>query len=179
MVGPFKTKRHPGVVGFFDNEDDLLVAAKKAYEGGYRKFDTISPFPIHGMDDAMGLKRSPLPWVTFTFGFIGCAFAVWLQWWTSAVNYPLNIGGKPMFSLPAFIPVTFELTVLLAGLSSFAAVLVFCKLPQINPPILDPDLTSHKFALFIPSVDPQYSEDKCKQFLSSTGAKDVRTYSEF
>ena len=168
-----------GVVGFFDDENALLDAAKKTHGSGYRKFDTISPFPIHGMDAAMGLKASPLPWFTFVAGLIGCSFGLWLQWWTSAVSYPVNIGGKPFFSLPAFIPIVFEVTVLFAGLMSFGAVLILCRLPRVNPPILDPDLTSHKFALYIPSNDTGYSESKAKEFLSGIGAKDVREFSEF
>ena len=84
-----------------------------------------------------------------------------------------------MFSLPAFIPVVFEVTVLFAGLASFAAVLVFCRLPRVNPPILDPDLTSHKFALYIPSNDNGYEEGKATEYLKSLGATDVRSFSEF
>lgn len=173
------TTTHAGVVGFYDNEDLLLEAAKKTYAAGYRKFDTISPFPVHGMDDAMGLKRSPLPWFTFVFGAIGCMFGVGFQWWASSVNYPVNIGGKPSFALPAFIPVTFEVTILLAGLASAAAVLILCRLPRINPPIMDPDLTSHKFAIYIPANDSQFNESRCLEFLKSLGANDVRKYAEF
>ncbi len=179
LIQKFNGPNQSGVVGFFEDEDKLLEAAKKTYEGGHRHFDTISPFPIHGMDDAMGLKRSILPWFTFVGGAVGCAFALWFQWWTSAVDYPLNIGGKPLFSLPAFVPVIFEVTVLLAGLCSFAGVLVLCKLPRINPPILDPDLTSHKFALYIPSSESGYTEEKAKSFLSGIGASDIRSFSEF
>ena len=173
------TKNVGGLIGYFDNEDDLLKAARKTYSEGYRKFDTISPFPVHGMDEAMGLKPSSVPWFTFFAGFIGCSFALWFQWWTSAVDYPLNIAGKPFFSLPAFIPITFELTVLLAGLASFGAVLLLCRLPRNNPPILNPDLTCHKFALYIPEDDACYDSQKTKKYLESLKALDVLFYKEF
>ncbi len=181
MLNSTKTtkKTQNGTVGFFSDENVLLEAAGKTYKAGYREFDTISPFPIHGMDDAMGLKRSPIPWVTFVFGIIGLATAVGGQWYVAAYDWALNIGGKPFFSLPAFIPVTFELTVLFAGLSTFGAVLYFCKLPKVDPPIIDPDLTSHKFALFIPANDVGYSSDKAEAFLKSIGANDVRPVAEF
>ena len=168
-----------GVLGYFSDERALLAAAHRVYEAGYRRFDTLSPFPVHGMDEAMGLKRSPLPWVTFIAGVLGCAFGLWFQWWTSAVNWPLNIGGKPFFSLPAFIPIVFEVTVLFAGLASFGAVLVFCRLPQVNPPILDEDFTDHKFALFIPKEDAKFSDVESGRFLESLGATNVRKYERF
>ncbi len=174
-----RAKQVGGVIGYFNNEDDLLKAARATYSEGYRKFDTISPFPVHGMDEAMGLKRSPVPWFTFFAGLVGCTFALWFQWWTSAVDYPLNIAGKPFFSLPAFIPIIFELTVLLAGLASFGAVLLLCRLPQIKPPILNPDLTCHKFALYIPESDPCYDQSKTKKHLEGLKALDVQSYKEF
>lgn len=168
-----------GIVGIFDDEHLLLDAAKKTYAAGYRKFDTISPFPIHGMDDAMGLKRSPIPYVTFTFGVIGFLSALLLQWYTAAFDWPVNVGGKPAFSLPAFIPVTFELTVLFAGLATFASVLFFCRLPKIDPPILDPDLTSHRFGLFIPNDDVGFEATRAESHLKTVGAVEVKKVAEF
>lgn len=163
-----------GIVGFFDDEMKLLEAAKKVQAEGYEKFDTISPFPIHGMDEVMKLKRSPVPWVTMVFGTVGCACGVLLQWWTSAVSWPLNVGGKPLFSLPAFVPIIFEVTVLFAGLATFGAVLVFCKLPKINAPVIDADLTSHRFALYILENDKNYDENQSQNFLKELGAVDVK-----
>ena len=174
----FKTT--PGVVAFFENEKSLLNAAKVTYDSGYRNFDTISPFPVHGMDDVMRLKRSIVPWVTFSFGVLGCAFGTWFQYWTSAVNYPVNIAGKPFFSLPAFVPIIFELTVLFAGLATFVSILFLCKLPKINPPILDVDLTCHKFALLIFEVDKKYeSANKSLEFLNSLNCTEAREYLKF
>ena len=177
--GKEKSAKTGGVVGYFDNEDDLLEAAKKTKQAGYSQFDTISPFPIHGMDEAMGLKRSSVPWFTFFAGLAGCAFAVWFQWWTSAVDYPLNIAGKPFFSLPAFVPIIFEVTVLLAGLASFGAVLLLCRLPRINPPILNLDLTCHKFALYISENDPSYNSSQAKKHIESLKPTGAEFYKEF
>ena len=121
-----------------------------------------------------------IPWVTFLFGVLGCAFGTWFQYWTSAVNYPLNIAGKPFFSLPAFVPIIFELTILFAGLATFGSVLFMCRLPKINPPILDVDLTCHKFALLIFSVDKKYeSATKSLEFLRSLDCVEAKEYLKF
>lgn len=172
-------KRVSGVVGFWTEEHAILEAARKTYSAGYRKFDSISPYPIHGMDDATGIKRSPIPWITFIFGLTGCGLGLFFMYWTSAVDYAVNIGGKPDFSLPAFIPVTFEMTILFGALASVAAMLVLNDLPKIDPPIIDPDLTCDKFALFIPDTEENYSAEKAEEHLRSVGASDVRRVAEF
>lgn len=168
-----------GVAAFFKDEHALLVAAEKTYKAGYRRFDTLSPFPIHGMDDAMGLKRSFLPWVTFFAGLFGCSFGLWFQWYTGSYDWPINIGGKPFFSLPAFIPVMFELTILIGGLSTVGALFAVCRLPKVDPPIIDKDLTSHKFAIFIPENDVGYDVSRAEGHLKSLGATEVRQVAEF
>lgn len=175
----FCSKRTSGVAGFFKDDHALLEAAKKTYSAGYREFDTLSPFPVHGMDDAMGLKPSPVPWFTLIAGLSGCAFGLWLQWWIHAVSWPLNIGGKPYFSLPAYIPVIFEMTVLSGALISVAGMFLLCGLPKVNPPIIDPDITCHKFAIFIPQNDKGYDERKTQDFLKSIGATEIKKVSEF
>ncbi len=172
-------KRVSGVVGFWPDEHKLLDAAKQTYKAGHRKFDSISPFPIHGMDDAMGLKRSFIPWVTFFAGLTGLAFGTWFTWWTSAVDYPLNIGGRPFFSLPAFVPIMFELTILFGALSSVAAMIIANGLPKVDPPIIDPGLTCDKFALFIPENDTSYSAERAEEHLKKLGATEVRRVAEF
>ncbi len=171
-----------GVVGFLPDEEALLEAAKKTYAAGYRKFDTLSPFPIHGMDQAMGLSRSPIPYVTFVMGLGGAIAGVLLTWWTSAVNYRLNVGGKPLGlieALPGYIPIVFELTILFAALSSVAAMFILNGLPKVDPPIIDKDITSHKFALFIPETEEEYNSEKAQEHLKSIGANEVRTVAEF
>jgi hypothetical protein len=163
-----------GTVAMFVDEHVLLDAARKTYAAGFRKFDTLSPFPIHGMDDAIGLKRSPVPWFTMVAGTVGCAFALWLQCWISAVSWPVNVGGKPFYSIPAFIPITFEMTVLFGALTTVAGMLWLCGLPKVDPPIIDPDITSHKFAIFVPESDHGYEDRKVQDLLKSFGAVEVR-----
>ena len=168
-----------GVVGFVEDDHKLLEAAKKTYAAGYRDFDTLSPFPVHGMDAAMGLGRSPIPWVTFFAGLTGCAAGLLFTWWTSAVDYPINVGGKPMMSLPAFIPIVFELTILFGALTSVGAMFFLNGLPKVDPPIIDPDITSHKFAVFIPETEAGYTPERAENHLKSIGATDIRRVAEF
>ena len=140
------------MAGLWDNEKDLIKAIYKFREEGFKKFEAITPFPLHEVEEAMKISRSMIPWVTFTFGSLGCFFGIWFTWWTSAVNWPLNVGGKPLWAIPAFFPIIFELTILFAALSSVAALFIICGLPRLNPPIIDPNLTSHQFALFVEEV---------------------------
>jgi hypothetical protein len=167
-------KYKPGMAAIFESEEAILKAAQKIKENGFKKFDAITPYPVHGMEEACGIQRSWIPYVTFIMGLTGGGLGWLLTWWTSAVNWPLNIGGKPMHSLPAFIPIIFELTILFAALSSVAALLYACGLPKINPPIIHPDLTCHKFAIFIPQDDVGYDEKRIQELFQGTGALEVR-----
>ncbi len=167
-------KYKAGMAAIFETESAVLKAAEKTRESGFRKFDAITPYPVHGMEEACGIKRSWIPYVTFTMGVTGCSLGWLLTWWTSAVNWPLNIGGKPFHSLPAFIPIMFELTILFAALSSVAALLYACGLPKVKPPIIHPDLTCHKFAIFIPQDDSGYDERRIEEMFRGLGASEVR-----
>ena len=141
--------------------------------------EAISPFPLHEIDGILGIPRSPLPYVTFIFGLLGCSFGIWLTWYTSAVSWPLNIGGKPFMSGPAFVPIWFECTILFAALSSVVGCFALCGLPKIDPPVIDPDLTSHKFAIFIPENDVGYNAERCEQLLKSLGAVETKRISAY
>jgi len=172
-------KKVGGVVGIWLDDHALVEAATKVRDSGFKKFDAITPFPVHGLEEAIGIQRSMIPWVTFIAGVTGASCGLGLQFWTSAVDWAINVGGKPFFSGPAFMPVTFELTILFAALSSVAALIVLCGLPKIDPPIIDPDLTSHKFALFIPETDVGYDASRVEQMLKSLGAQEVRRIAEY
>lgn len=172
-------KRESGVAGIFSDEFKTIEAANKMRLAGYKKFDAITPFPVHGMEEAVGIKRSMIPWVTFFAGLLGCSCGLLLQYWTSAVDWPINVGGKPLFSLPAFIPVTFELTILFAALLSVATMFILNGLPKVNPPIIHPDLTSHKFALWVPSSEQGYSVEKVEAFLKELGAEEIKRMAEY
>lgn len=171
-----KENKMAGVLGFFDEPGALLQATQKTREARWESFDAFSPYPVHGLEHAAGLKRSWLPYVTFCAGLTGlcCAFA--LQYWTSAVSWPVNVGGKPFNSWPAFVPVMFELTVLFAGLCTVAAMLIANGLPNITRRSFDPSLTRDRFALIIePAKGKAFDEAAAANFLKGLGAKDVRT----
>lgn len=172
-------KRQSGVAGLWSDDEKILEAATKMREAGYKKFDAITPFPVHGMEEAVGIRRSGIPWVTLFAGLTGGSLGMLLQYWTSAVDWPINVGGKPLFSIPAFIPVTFEMTILFAALSSVGAMFFLNGLPTVDPPIIDPDLTSHKFALWVPESEEGYSVEKVEAFLKELGAEEVKRVAEY
>lgn len=167
-----------GVVGIWLDENGIIEAARKTREAGYKKFDAITPFPVHGIDDALGYDYSNIPWITFAAGLTGGSLGLLFTWWTGSVDYPITIGGKPYWAIASFIPVIFELTILFAALSSVGALLYLCGLPKVDPPIIDPDLTSHKFALFVPKDDNGYDEKKVMDLFKSLGA-DVTRKAQF
>lgn len=184
-----------GVLGFFEKPSHLIEATSKVRDARYQHFDTFTPYPVHGLEAAQGLKRSPIPYVTFIAGLTGGLLAFLFQYWTSAVDWPLNVGGKPFNSWPAFIPICFELTVLFAGLSTVAAMFLFNGLPNVRRKAFDPGLTRDRFALWIGAPLPVEDDDEAAvraatrfkkfdpgeatEFLRRVGAKDVRAvYSE-
>ncbi len=163
-----------GIAGIWEEEHLILKAARKVRETGFTKFDAISAYPIHGMEEACGIKRSWIPYVSFTMGLAGLVGGLGLTYWTSAVDWAVNVGGKPFFSLPAFVPIIFELTILLAALSAVGALFYACGIPRVDPPVIDPDLSSHKFAIFIPYNDTGYDEAKIEKMFKELGATEVK-----
>lgn len=138
------------LLAIYDCEEKLLKSAEKARDKNVEMYDVYTPFPVHGLDDAMGIKRSFLPYVTFLAGAAGLTLALGFQIWTSAFSWPTIIGGKPFISLPAFIPITFELTVLFAAHTTVAAFLVYNKLfPGKKPVIMHEEQTCNKFVIAI------------------------------
>ena len=170
-----RAKGRKGLAGIWLDEKGFVDAARKTRESGVKKLEAVSPYPVHGIDEAVGIPRSYIPYITFIAGISGCGFGVWFTWWTSAVDWAVNIGGKPMWSLAAFIPVIFECTILFAALVSVAAMIVINGLPKVDPPVIDPDLTSHKFAIFVPEDDPGFDTAKIEQLFRSLGAVDVKS----
>ncbi len=174
VIQKLRPKGVKGVAGIWLDEHKLVDAARQVRSRGFKKFEAISPFPIHGIDDAMAIQFSWIPWVTFIFGLTGFGFGTWFTWWASSVNWEIIIGGKPMWSLPAFVPVIFECTILFAALSSVGALIFACGLPQIDPPVIDPALSSHKFALFVPETDTGFNEAGVEQMMRDLGAVEVK-----
>ena len=165
------------VLAEFEGTAGLLKAAEQVREAGYQKFDCHSPFPIHGMDAAMGLKRSAVGYIAGICAFVAGAFALWLQWWTSAVDYPLVISGKPLFSYQAFVIVTFGFTVLGGALGAFFSMLIINRLPQLfHGNFYSPNFgkfSDDGFLVSIEAEDPQFDEKETVAFLESIGGTNV------
>jgi len=137
------------LVGFFEGEGEILSATRAARQAGFQIDDVYTPYAVHGMDDALGLPQSRLSWVTFLAGLSGLVLMLTFEWWMTAVAWPINVGGKPFFSLPAYIPVAFEFTVLCAGLCSVAALFVVAKLYPGKERAQLARVTNDRFALAV------------------------------
>jgi len=138
------------VVGTFRRGDDIVAAARAAREEGLKIVDAYTPYAVHGLDAAMGLKPSRLGWVCLAAGLTGAVLKLWFELWTAVVDWPLNIGGKPDNSLPAFVPITFEVMVLFAGVATVLALFAVARLwPGRRVRIVAPGVTDDRFALVI------------------------------
>ena len=166
-----------GIVAYFDSPKRVLEAAYASQRKGMEDYESYTPFPVHGMEKALGLKHSCVPWATLVCGLMGFLAAHALQIWTSAINWPLNVGGKPMVSYPAFIPIIFELTVLFGGLGTVAFLFYIIGIPTKKKP-LHPKLTDDYFALYIPISDKNGTEEEIKAFLSSLNVKKISIVTE-
>ena len=164
-------KRHPiyGLMAEFATPTDVVLAARKAHEAGYRRMDAYSPFAIEELSEAIGFHHTRLPLVVLIGGLIGCFGGMGLQWWISAVSYPVNVGGRPFFSWPSFIPVTFECTVLAAALSAVFGMLALNGLPRPYHPVFNVGrfamASKDHFFLVIEAVDPQFERHQTADFL--------------
>ncbi len=163
-----------GLLAEFSDPGTLLHAAREVRKAGYKHFDAHSPFPIHGMDRAMGMGNSKVGYITLIGGATGLALATWLQWWTSAVDYPINISGKPFFAFEPSIPIMFELTVLFAAIAAVAGMLALNGLPRPYNPLF----YSRRFArasddgffLHVAASDAHFDLKQTEALLRSIGA---------
>lgn len=162
-----------GLIAMFRDSDALLKGGAELRQRGVEGMDAFTPFPVHGVDHALGIKRSWVSAVTLLFGVLGCLGGLLLQIWTSAYAWPLNVGGKPLASVPAFIPIVFESTVLLGGVCTFFGVIGFCGLPRVKRPPVDPRVTADSFALWVP-VPAGTSTADAERILKAAGAYEVR-----
>ncbi|MCW3462645.1 DUF3341 domain-containing protein [Chitinophaga nivalis] len=161
------------VVGLFDDEAVLFPAVKKVRTAGYKLHDVYTPFPVHGLDHAMGLRETSLHTAGFIYGITGTTTALSFMSWVFNVDWPLNIGGKPHFPLPAFIPITFELTVLFAAVGMVMTFCYLCQLmPGVKKHIFHPRQTDDKFVMVIELTEKTNAEE-VKNFLAAAGAKDI------
>jgi len=166
-----------GMIARFEDPSELIKAAKKVRDAGFKKFDCHSPFPIHGMDDAMGLTRSPLGWVVGLFALVGVSGGILIQWWSASIAYPLVIAGKPLVSYQAYVPVAFALGVLLAAIGATISMLMFNRLPQLFHPVFYSDafakFSNDGFYVSIEHDDPKFDQHQTRTFLETIGGKDV------
>ena len=177
-VGP----RVWGMLGEFERPDQLVLAAQRAREAGYRRMDAYTPFPIHGLSDALGFRPSKLPLVVLAGGIIGCATALGMQWFSTTVHYPMNVGGRPFASWPSFIPITFELTVLFAAGAAVFGMLGMNGLPMPYHPVFNAPrfafASRDRFFLGLEARDPKFDLEKTRAFLESLGAREIVTVDE-
>jgi hypothetical protein len=167
-----------GLIAEFAGPDQLLQAARRVRDAGFRCFDVHAPYPIHGMDAAMGLGRSQLGWIVGGAGLVGVLVAIGLQYYPSVIEYPLITGGKPYDSWPLFVPIIFELGVLFAGFAAVLGMFALTNLPQWYHPTLKHrpflEATDNKFFLAIEAEDPHYDESETKQLMYEIGGSDIK-----
>jgi mono/diheme cytochrome c family protein len=163
-----------GVLAEYDTPGELVEAARKVRDAGYTDFDCYSPFPVHGIDEAMGIKRTILPALVFCGGFSGTCGGILLQWWCNAYNWPWNISGKPAWSMPANVPIAFEGTILLAVFTTFFGMWILNKLPQVWHPFFRAERFNHvtddAFLLGIEAGDHRFDADATPKLLQDAGA---------
>lgn len=166
-----------GVMAQFDNPSQLVAAARSAYEDGYRQINGYSPFPIEELDEAIGFKRTTLPYIVFAGGVLGALGGFFMQYWMEVVDYPLIVGGKPFNSWPAFIPITFECTILGAAFAAVFGMLALNKLPQPYHPVFNAPsfalATRDSFFLVIEAKDLKFNHDEAVQFLKNLDPREV------
>ena len=163
------------VIGTFESERELLRATRHAREAAYRIQDVYTPYPVHELSKIMGLRPSLLTWVCFGCGLVGLALALWFQYWTSSTNWPVNVGGKPFDSLPAFIPIAFEITILFAGLGVVAALFIRCGLwPGARSRQPRPEVTDDKFVLVLQILGARNTVSEARGMLEQDGAVEVQ-----
>ena len=171
-----------GVLAEFDSVDPFMEATRRVRDAGFVKWDTFSPFPVHGIEGAMGMKRTILPFIVLGGGLTGGSLGLLMQWWMNAVDYKLIISGKPFWSIPANIPVIFELTVLLSAFGAVFGMLALNKLPELHHPLFRSErfqrVTTDRFFIAIESSDPRFKLEETMQFLSSVGGGNVEVIEE-
>lgn len=168
-----------GLAVEFVEPGDLIAACARVREAGYTRWDAHTPFPVHGLDEAMGIRGTRLPWLVLGGGLTGLGGALLMQWWMNAVDYPFLISGKPLFGLPAVVPVAFELTILLSAVTTFVGMLALNGLPRHHHPVFRSRLyaraTSDRFVIVIEAADPRFDPEETRGFMESLGGSAVET----
>ena len=166
-----------GLLAEFKHPGALMKACEKVRDAGYSAWDAHTPFPVHGLENAMGLSRSIVPWIVAIMGFTGAGLGFGLQYWASVIEYPLIISGKPLNSYPAFVPVTFELGILLGSFGAVFGMLGLNKLPTLYHSLFNSarfsKATDDGFFISIEARDPNYDAKRTRKLLEDAGATAV------
>lgn len=168
-----------GVLAEFQNPKELCDVAESVNKSGYQDFDTYAPYPIHGMEKSMGVKKSPMGWIVLAGGLAGGIGALALMIWVTTSAWPYNISGKPLLDIPVYVPITFELTVLIAAFAALYGMLYLNGLPKLHNPLFNVDrfkaATDDGFFVCIEASDDMFSEDKVKELFQDNGATHIET----
>ena len=171
-----------GLMAELDTPADALRAAEKVRDAGYTRWDVHTPYAVHGMDDAMGLKNSQVGWFTFICGFCGFFGGMLMIWYMNSYDYGLPVGGKPNFSPFASFPVAYEMTILFGAFGSLGGMLFLNRLPRLHHPLLKnlrfAEVTHDKFYIVIEADDPKYDEAETRKLLKQTGSKHIELVNE-
>jgi len=171
-----------GMIAEFATPADLMHAAEKVRDAGYRTWDVFTPYPVHGMDKAMGIKNSKVGWFSFLGGVTGYTGGMLMIWWMNAVDYPILIGGKPMFSPFGAFPPCYELTILLGSFGSLFGMLFLNRLPRLHHPLLKhrkfAGASHDKLFLVIETADPKFSDTETRRLLESLGSRQIEMVEE-
>lgn len=169
-----------GLVAEFTSADAMIAALRRLRELGYRDMDAFTPYPLKEAQEALGLPRSKLTVVVFAFGLLGGALAYLIQWWTNAYDYPLNVGAYPPHSVPSFIPITFETTVLFGALAGFIGLFAACGLPKLWDPLFEVEgfgrASIDRFFVAIDARDPRFDRAGIVEALTGFGALRVEPF---
>ena len=180
---PATTLKVPhGLIAEYDTPAATMHAAEKIRDAGFTRWDVFTPFPVHGLDQAMGLKSPKVGWFSFIGGVTGYTTGMLMIWWMNAVDYPIVIGGKPMFSPFGAFPPSYELTILFGAFGALGGMLFLNRLPRLHHPLLKhrrfAAATHDKFFIVIETADPKYSEVETRNLLQSTGSKQIEMVEE-
>jgi hypothetical protein len=168
---------HYGILAEFGSPADLYHACERVRDAGFTRWDAHTPFPVHGLDRAMGLRRSPLPWIVLVMALTGAALGFFMQWWVHVQAYPLVISGKPFNAWPAFIPITFEVAVLFGAFGAVFGMFGLNRLPMHHHPLFKSRVfervTDDAFFISIEAWDPRFDPSATRTLLESLGARGV------
>ena len=171
-----------GLMAEFDDPTSLVAATRRAHDAGYRRMDAYSPFPIEELHEALGSRHTRLPLIVLIGGLVGCIGGYALEYWVSAIAYPINVGGRPLHSWPAFIPVTFECTILVAALSAVFGMLALNGLPMPYHPVFNVPrfalASRNRFFLCIEAHDRKFDLTETRRFLETLNPREVSTVAE-